>query len=159
MDTNFTLPRWEQLPSISLYMDQVILVLDDAVGDLAADGPIKPTMVNNYVKHKAVPPPDKKKYDRERLARLIMISILKRALSIGETAALMNGLAEAMGMEQAYDLFVDRLKQMMGSIADRQPLPILAENSHGFLDAALLTLAGKLLVEEYFRAAEAESQD
>ena len=51
-----TIPSWEQLPAIELYMDQVIILLNKYVN---TNIPITQSMVNNYVKLKAVPAPVK----------------------------------------------------------------------------------------------------
>ena len=44
------------------------------------------SMVNNYVKHGYLPKPDKKKYQRKQIARLIAITTLKSVFSIQEIA-------------------------------------------------------------------------
>lgn len=44
------------------------------------------SMVNNYVKVGMIPRPTGKKYDRDHLAMLIMIGVLKQALSMESTA-------------------------------------------------------------------------
>ena len=49
----FHMPRWNDLPEIDLYMDQVISVTDKYLGALCTtDDPIlTPSMINNYVKN------------------------------------------------------------------------------------------------------------
>ena len=50
---DFRLPRWEQIPALGLYMDQVITVIDQALSPLIGFGEeatITPSMINNYVK-------------------------------------------------------------------------------------------------------------
>ena len=86
--------RWEQLPQIALYMDQVLLVLNQALAPLnASDTPaVTGTMINNYVKMKLAAPAEKKKYDREHMARFMMICLLKKVLSMTEIAALLEDL-------------------------------------------------------------------
>lgn len=57
------LPRWEELPELELYMDQVITLVDRYLSPLMEDEKhqlLSSAMVNNYVKHKLVPPPVKK---------------------------------------------------------------------------------------------------
>lgn len=83
----FRLPRWEQIPSLGLYMDQVVTVIDQALSPLIGfndEAIITPSMINNYVKLGMVPKPEKKKYSREHLACLIVITILKQATAIGD---------------------------------------------------------------------------
>ena len=47
-------PRYEELPHIALYKDQVVSVLNEAVSPFYPHGetPVTATMVNNYVKMK-----------------------------------------------------------------------------------------------------------
>lgn len=62
-------PRYEELPHIALYKDQVVSVLNEAVGPFYPQGetPVTATMVNNYVKMKLLAPPEKKKYSTGKL--------------------------------------------------------------------------------------------
>lgn len=81
----FSLPTWEQLPQLELYMDQVILLLRQYLSPLHLeedDKLITTSIINNYVRMKIIPPPVKKKYSRVHMASLIMICILKKSLSI-----------------------------------------------------------------------------
>ena len=94
------LPRWEELPDLELYMDQVLALTERYLGA----GQITASMVNNYVKLGVVPPPVKKRYSRAHLARLLEVCALKASLpieSIGrlprepEEAAFYNRFCEA----------------------------------------------------------------
>ena len=74
-----TLPRCNELPDLELYMDQVTSLIGRYLKD---DRELTASMVNNYVKHKAMPAPVRKKYTREHLAYLIVICTLKPVLPI-----------------------------------------------------------------------------
>lgn len=78
------LPAWDELPTLELYMDQVVIVLNDYLGMYAAgeDKTVTQAMINNYVKQKLIPPPVKKKYSRVHLALLMIICTLKQTLNI-----------------------------------------------------------------------------
>ena len=80
------IPRYEELPAIELYMDQVISLigrfLDFLPHDGASEPVITPSTINNYVRMKIMPAPVKKKYTRIHLAYLIIICSLKQSLSI-----------------------------------------------------------------------------
>ncbi len=61
------LPRWEELPDIDLYMDQVMTLMDrylDLLLGRSHEKIITPAMVNNYVKLNLIPAPHKKQYNR-----------------------------------------------------------------------------------------------
>ena len=107
----FNLPTWDALPQIDLYMDQVIVLLNDYLGPFSYnDGSdeklITAAMVNNYVKMKLVPPPVKKKYGRTHLALLIMLCTLKQTLSIAVVGRMLPQGDEEQ-IKRDYNQFVD----------------------------------------------------
>lgn len=108
---------WEQLPQIPLYMDQVLLVINQALAPLPQpDGPlVTATMINNYVKMKLVSPPEKKKYSRDHLARFMMIFLMKKVLSMAEISMLLDRLLEGRSLEEGYDLFCGELSLRLRS--------------------------------------------
>ena len=88
-----SLPRYDQLPNVTLYRDQVIeyVALWMEPLSLCVEQPIiTPSMINNYVKVGLVPAPVKKQYGREQIARLIAICIFKQVLPIAAVQALFN---------------------------------------------------------------------
>lgn len=86
------LPAWDELPSIPLYMDQVILYLKDSLSWFEDDGDplLTSSMINNYVKHGVLPHPEKKKYGRQHLAGLLTVCMLKPVLRMEEIKALLG---------------------------------------------------------------------
>jgi len=87
----FSLPAWEDFPSIELYMDQVVVLLNEYLSIFLAaktDMQITSTMINNYVKLKTIPAPVKKKYSKKHLAYLIMVCILKQTLSMSTISSI-----------------------------------------------------------------------
>lgn len=81
-----SLPAWEELPTIDLYMDQVISLLLQYLSffpaELGGEAFITKSTVNNYVRLKVIPAPVKKRYTRIHLAYLIIICCLKSTLNI-----------------------------------------------------------------------------
>ena len=58
------LPRYDELPGIDLYMDQVVAVVSDYLHPYMRDAKeqhLTPAMINNYVKLKLLPAPVKKR--------------------------------------------------------------------------------------------------
>ena len=81
----FKMPRWEDLPPIPLYLDQVLLLSDEWFGGyMSIDDKkiITKTMINNYVKLKIIPAPVKKKYSRVHIAYLVLVCTLKQTLDM-----------------------------------------------------------------------------
>lgn len=62
------------------------------------------SMVNNYVKVGLIPRPVGKKYDREHLAMLLMICVLKQALSMESISQILLALCEE-GVQAGYGRF------------------------------------------------------
>ncbi len=99
------LPSWDALPDFGLYMDQVIVLMERALEGVLPKGELTKSMVNNYVKVGLIPRPVGKKYEREHLAMLLMVCILKQALSMEEIAALL-GMLCSDGTRDGYDQFL-----------------------------------------------------
>lgn len=94
-----------QLPDIHLYMDQVINLLSEKLAFYRRDEESKlltSSMINNYVKSGLIPHPEKKKYNKEQLAALIMVCLLKQVLSIPDITAI---LAECGDIPALYNHF------------------------------------------------------
>ena len=109
IDTVLKLPRWEELPDFGLYMDQVIVLTENALRGVLPVGELTKSMVNNYVKVGLIPRPVGKKYDQEHLAMLLMICILKQAMSMEEISALMSMLCEE-NVRQGYEQFLEEVE-------------------------------------------------
>jgi len=105
---NLHLPRYEELPEIELYMDQVVVLMQKYLEPLlghGADKTITPSMINNYVKQGAVPAPNKKRYSREHIAQLLIICIFKQILPIPAIQATMKNYLSRCTVSQMYNRF------------------------------------------------------
>ena len=109
MNSIFSYPKWEDIPNIDLYLDQVLLYVNQICAPISPDKEkgLTASMVNNYVKHGYLTKPDKKKYQRKQIARLIAITTLKSVFSIQEIAQTLNTLQAQASSDQLYDAFVD----------------------------------------------------
>ena len=110
---NFHIPRWNELPNIDLYMDQVLNYIENSLKDYikveSDEKFITKTMINNYVKQGIINPPVNKKYNRLHIAELFSICILKQVYSISEVKSLIKLALEANSAENSYDRFCDYL--------------------------------------------------
>ena len=109
MNSIFSYPKWEDIPNIDVYLDQVLLYVNQVCAPISPDKDkgLTASMVNNYVKHGYLTKPDKKKYQRKQIARLIAITTLKSVFSIQEIAQTLNTLQTQASSDQLYDAFVD----------------------------------------------------
>lgn len=114
---NFHIPRWNELPNIDLYMDQVLSYIESCLKDYIKvevnEKIITKTMINNYVKQNIIQPPVNKKYNRLHIAELFVICILKQVYSISEVKALINLALEANSAENSYNRFCDYLTESL----------------------------------------------
>ena len=106
--STFSYPTWEQLPELDLYLDQVLLYVNKTCAPVlsSSDKGLTAAMINNYVKHGYVEKPDKKKYQRRQVARLIAITTLKTVFSIQEIASTLNFLQDQASSDLLYNSFV-----------------------------------------------------
>ena len=112
---NFHLPRWNELPNIDLYMDQVLNYIENGLKDYIKSDEkfITKTMINNYVKQGILESPVNKKYNRLHIAELFVICILKQVYSISEVKALINLALKANSAENSYNKFCDYLTESL----------------------------------------------
>lgn len=114
---DFHLPRWNELPTIDLYIDQLVCFLEQYLsGYIKNDNEkeekiITKTMINNYVKHHIIKPPINKKYNKEHIASLFVIFVLKEVYSIHDIKKLILLAIETSAIEPAYDRFCSELEK------------------------------------------------
>ena len=114
------LPRWEELPDIDLYMDQVMTLMDRYLDLLLGQNHekiITLAMVNNYVKLNLIPAPHKKQYNRVHLAYLVAITILKQVVTIKEVRVGILYQAHLSGTRNAYNLFCSQQEYELKKVA------------------------------------------
>ncbi len=95
--SQFEFPKWNELPELALYMDQVMTYLENKLEPLNIEGQenlITTWMINNYVKGDVVPNPVQKKYSKEHLSKILVICAMKQVLSIGDIRILFKLLEQ-----------------------------------------------------------------
>lgn len=114
---NFHLPRWHELPNIDLYIDQLVSFLEQYLSGYIKNENEKEekivtkTMINNYVKHDIIKPPFNKKYNKEHMASLFVIFILKQVYSIHDIKKLIRLGIKTSPIEQSYNRFCSELEK------------------------------------------------
>lgn len=152
----FRCPRYAEFPQVELYMDQVLQVLEQALTPFAPPGKeklITSTMINNYVKQGIVSPPQKKRYDRNHLAYLLVVCVLKQVLPIADICKLIRLQIDACPIEQAYNYFCEVLEACLRTIFTNDLKPEvshLASDHPGayLVQTAALAVANKLYLQK-----------
>ncbi len=170
------LPRWESFPDIELYMDQVVAVMEKALELYNKAGEeesrlITPSIINNYVKLKIIPAPNKKKYNREHLAYLVMICILKQTLAISSIVKIIESNLESKKISELYNEFCNIYENVIPFVNMGEPFfegdgqneisSLDSEDDmNGFiLKSAILSTAGKFVCEEMLSAMNRENKN
>jgi len=107
-----SLPRWEELPDIDLYKDQVLRLTDKHLSPWGIK-PVTAAMINNYVKLKLLPAPVGKKYTRMHVAFIFSIAILKDVFEIIQIREGILFETQTLGLKPAYNLFVSEVENAM----------------------------------------------
>ena len=121
---SFSPVPWELIPDFGLYMDQVVTLIERQCKNLFMEGErvFTPAMVNNYVKFGLVSRPVDKKYGREQLAQLLMICVLKQAVSTDGMKALLKPL-DGTSLEAQYRNFCQTEKEIFSALGEALPYP------------------------------------
>ena len=133
---HYQLPTWEQIPTLGLYMDQVLTLLSRYLPFLPRkvkeEQIITTSAINNYVRMKLMPAPEKKKYNRIHIAYLIMICALKQSLTMSEIQRILpNGLTEEE-VKTNYEAFIRQYAdsaQIFISMVESMAAKLLAAES------------------------------
>ncbi len=110
---NIHLPRWEEFPAFELYIDQVIAFICEKLymfGAESGEQLVTPAMINNYVKNGVLHPPKKKKYDREHLAKLMVICICKRMMPLSYISEAIAVMSRMFDIGEGYNTLCDEIE-------------------------------------------------
>ncbi|RRK10740.1 DUF1836 domain-containing protein [Lactiplantibacillus garii] len=74
--TTFELVRWDDLPTMPIYMEQLLQLVNQMLTPLGLPAVTK-TMVNSYVKQHFFSRPTGRRYTRNHVVAVLVVSILK----------------------------------------------------------------------------------
>lgn len=118
----YTLPLWDSLPDIELYMDQVISLITkymEIYGTVTGQmRVITPSMINNYVKLGIIPAPVKKKYSKIHLSYLLIICTLKQTLDISTIQRIIPVNLSEDEVMHTYNSFVLNQRKAFSYVTD-----------------------------------------
>lgn len=152
----FHIPRWEELPEIDLYLDQTVTILETYLKNYIGNEKekiITKTMINNYVKHEVLEPPEKKKYNKQHIATLFVICLLKQIYSMNDIKQLIQeALKVSPSKKIAYNTFCSSLEKAIEATFEgkdyKDDNPMTEELF--LLKNVVLSFSNKLYVEKRF---------
>lgn len=152
--TNFHIPRWNELPNIDIYSDQLVTYIEKYLNPYigSSDSPvITKTMINNYVKQHVIHAPIKKKYRKDHVALLFVICILKQVYSISHISSLISFAGNTTKLISAYDQFASELENAVMAVfnGDNYEISTNISIEHKLLKSVVLSFANKLYVEKF----------
>ena len=160
---DFVLPRYDQIPDIGLYLEQVTKYISEYAEDLGQP-PLTGSMVSNYVKKGIIESPCKKQYNRDQIAHLMFITLAKSILSLDDLQKFILLQQRTYAVGTAYDYFCRELEAALHFVFDPTGDPIRVSPSNGdektILRNIVITIAHKIYLEKYISAvADALSQE
>ncbi len=117
---NFHVPRWNELPNINLFLEQVVVYINTTLepyiflgtSNKEDNGLLTKTMINNYVKHEIIEAPEKKQYTKSQVAKLFAICVLKQVYSMEDIKKLLT-MALKSEIEVSYNKFCDLFEEAL----------------------------------------------
>ena len=109
---NFRLPRYDELPTVGLYLDQVAKYISEHLSPLE-DCSLTPSMISNYVKKHLIDSPVKKQYSRDQLAYLFFIALAKSVLSLDALKGFIGLQKQTYPLPRAYDYLCGEFENLL----------------------------------------------
>lgn len=159
---NFRLPRYDEIPSVGLYLEQVTKYIGEFL-DPIQEGALTASMISNYVKKHLIDSPVKKQYSRDQIAYLIFIAVAKNVLSLDALINFIHLQQRTYSAQRAYDYFCTEFETLLHFTFE------VSENAElGFDDASdekrllfscIVAVTQKLYLEKCLEAIAAEETE
>ena len=173
--TDYHLPEWNSIPDFGLYMDQVIVLLEQYLSFIptpagATEHIVTSATINNYVRLKIMPAPVKRKYHRVHIAYLVMILTMKQSLSISDVQKVIPPMDssedEVLSVYEDYSEKFRRLalffnQQVQSAAEGVRSTEQSSDNAVELLviESALIAGFSKILAEKLIRLCGADTED
>ena len=172
--TDYHLPEWDSIPNFGLYMDQVIVLLEQYLSFIPSPVGTKEhfvtsSTINNYVRLKIMPAPVKRKYHRVHIAYLIMILTMKQSLSISDVQKIIPPDSSEEEVRAVYENYSEKFRRL--ALFFNQQVQSGAEGIHTpgqstdnavellVIESALIAGFSKILAEKLIRLCGADTED
>ena len=173
--TDYHLPEWNSIPDFGLYMDQVIVLLEQYLSFIptpagAKEHIVTSATINTYVRLKIMPAPVKRKYHRVHIAYLVMILTMKQSLSISDVQKVIPPMDssedEVLSVYEDYSEKFRRLalffnQQVQSAAEGVRSTEQSSDNAVELLviESALIAGFSKILAEKLIRLCGADTED
>lgn len=145
---DFKMTKYEDLPSFDLYVDQLIQIVQEELKPfflLSNSQKLTTSMVNNYVKSNVMDKPIKKKYNKEQLSTLILITSLKSVFSIDEIDQFIKQIINNEDFQNSYNKFCISLETSIKNLFLNNEYKVLQEKNS--IDIIVNAVVSKLYTQ------------
>jgi len=157
---SFNLPRYDAIPDVGLYLEQVTRYICDYLEPLEIS--ITTSMVGNYVKKGLIANPVRKLYSREQVAYLIFIAVAKTVLSLEDIQLLIGLQRKTYSPKVAYDYFCREFKNVLDFVFDLKNTLQEVGSEHSderiMLRNTIITVAYKVYLDKCFSVLAKEEE-
>lgn len=140
--------KWEDIPDIDLYMDQVLNYMPRQHIGLESGESLTSAMVNNYIKKELLPRAKGKRYARTHITHLTAICLFKQILSVDSTKELLQSQLKESDIKTFYEKYCSRLDKSYSEVSEKISEDMSeSEISELVLELAVSSYAQKLACE------------
>lgn len=159
---DFHLPAYNEIPNVGLYLEQTSKYISEALAPLF-DTAITGSMISNYVKKGLVSNPVKKQYDREQIAYLIFISVVKSVLSMDDIKLVIDIQKNSYEGTTAYNYFAKELENLIsftfGLKSTLEETDVNSSDEKRMLRNIIITVAHKIYLGKYFKLIQEKNKN
>ena len=155
--------EYEQLPEIELYMEQLTNFLDRIFANyqIEKDEPfITQAMINNYVRGEVIPKPHNKRYNKDHLARIIEVALLKQVLELDDIKEVFNA-KKKQKINKQYNDFITYFNTELQSEAKKMRSMVKKAEENNILEMyelathyAIKAAINKMMADKIFKYIE-----
>lgn len=158
---NFRLPRFNEIPTVGLYLEQITKYIADIFQPLNVVN-ITSSMISNYVKKDIIENPVKKQYSRDMIAHLVFLSVAKLVLSLDDIKTLFSVKNYTYPNETAYDYFCNEFENVLqyvyGIKDSLDTVGVESSNEKIMFRNTIITVAHKIYLDNCFIILKDEKQ-
>ena len=158
----FRLPRYAEIPTVGLYLEQTIKYIN---GFLAPLGCLELTgsMVSNYVKKGLIPAPVKKQYYPEQISYLFFVALAKNLTSMENIDLLISVQRSTYTLPVAYDYMCRELENMLGYFFGLKEAPEnvgeTESDERNLLQGMIMSAANVIYLNNYIEHVRKQKQE
>lgn len=115
----FQCPKWSELPDKSLFNREVVAFINRIFQQIIDDDVfITSTMIQNYSKWQMIPKMQGRKYHKEHIAYLIVLTAYKQVMQLDDVKQGAALLLKLMEIEEGYNRFAQSLERSVNGLLD-----------------------------------------